>query len=423
VGQPGDFSTTYHDVASLRGSSTLVDWLITFQSPAEGAAAHALAEWKKTQQLYWLLAAITKATGNEPEAAGLVDAAGQVKPDSPAWESLTYHRLRLLIAMGKTQEARTLLNQILPQIRTGGRDSSVNAYLGLRMRAAENLSEFLMYAPRKMLAAESESQSSLGECLEVMKDPRRQYDCAKEVSPVEFSADAASFFNTQASLNTLVLATAPGALPEQLRRSVAMMGWVRSVLLKDDAATAKFFPLLPVKLQQQAGGGTGFHALVAITRYPGLRPYLDAGVQRSYSWDFVESYRYNWWGWDWGGYGYGDYKTPLARMPEPFLTPAQSGDGERETETLMKLGGAKAYLGGQVLAYANDHPSDPDVPESLYLVLRMIRYGADSSFSSNDAAGKEQANQEEAIRKAVSRLLRQRFAANPWTKKSAPFAE
>jgi hypothetical protein len=163
--------------------------------------------------------------------------------------------------------------------------------------------------------------------------------------------------------------------------------------------------------------------MVAIVRNPGLRPYLDAGVQRSYSYDFVESYRDNWWAQDWGGGGYGDYGTPLARTPELFLTPAQTSDGQRETDTLIKQGGAKANLGAQVLAYANNHPADPDVPESLYLVLRMIRYGTDSSSESNDSAGKEQENKEDAIRKDVSRLLRQRYAANPWTRKAAPIAE
>jgi len=75
-----------------------------------------------------------------------------------------------------------------------------------------------------------------------------------------------------------------------------------------------------------------------------------------------------------------------------------------------------------VLDYARSHSADPDVPESLYLVLRMMRYGSWSSRG-DDPAGKILASKEETISKGVSRLLRQRYVASPWTKKSAPFAE
>ncbi len=70
--------------------------------------------------------------------------------------------------------------------------------------------------------------------------------------------------------------------------------WLVAAIMKasssDPAASG-----LPQKLQYQAGPGVGFHALMAILRNPGLRPYLDGGVQRSTSYDFVESYSDNWW--------------------------------------------------------------------------------------------------------------------------------
>ena len=416
------FSATYNDLTTLRSSATLVDWLITFQSPAEEARAHALSEWKKTHELYWLVAAIAKATEKDAEAADLVTAAELVKPDSPAWESLTYHRVRLLIELGRAQEARAVLDQVMAPVRAGGRDSSVNAYLGLRMRASTSLNEFLVNAPRKVLQESSQSMSSLSECLYVMKNPKRQYDCKKEVSPVQFSRDAVSFFNAQAPLTTLVETATSDKLPDQLRRAVAMMAWVRSVLLKDDAAAAKLLPLLPEKLRQEAGSGTGFRPLVAIVRNPGLRPFLDTGVQRSYSYDFVESYRDNWWSQNWGTGDYGGYQTSMDSFPVSFLTPDQHSEGMREVDTLMKLGSAEVYLSRLVLDYAKEHPDDQDVPESLYLVLRMMRYGAGPSWR-GDPAAKDKANEEDVIGKAVSRLLRHRYAASPWTKKAAPFAE
>jgi len=254
-----------------------------------------------------------------------------------------------------------------------------------------------------------------------MKDPKRKYDCVKNVLPEQFSVDAAGFFNAQAPLSVWTEAASSTVLPEQLRRAIAVQGWVRSVLLKDDAGAAKLFPLLPPNLQQQAVSGTGFHALVTIVRNPGLRPYLDAGVQRSYSYDFVESYRDNWWCEAWQS-SWADSSAPSQREPEALLTTAQRAEGEKESNEIAQQPGAILFLGPQVLAYANDHPNDPDVPESLYLVLRMIRYGCDTSQYSEDAAAKEKEQERDEIKKTAARLLRQRYPASPWTKKAAPIA-
>jgi hypothetical protein len=415
------FNKTYNNLAELRSSALLVDWLITFQSPASEAKDHAIAEWKQTRQLYWLLAAITKATEKDAEAAALVTAAAQIKPDSPAWESISYHRLRLLLALGRAQEARTLLDQILPQIRAGGRDSSLSLFLGLRMRASTNLNEALAYAPRKVLVRASESNSALNECLDVMKNPQRKYDCKKEVNTLQFSDDAAAFFNTQAPLSILIEAAGSDALPMQLRQSVAMMAWVRSVLLHDDAAAAKLFPLLPQKLQQQAGSGTGFHALVTLLRNPGLRPYLDSGIQRNYSYDFVESYRDNWWYRDLAVNDYGYNPPSLEKYSVAFLTPALQADEKREIAALIKLGGAQTALGERAIAYANDHPADPDVPESLYLVLRMIRYSREEYRFLDPSAEQQPVSKAQSIQQAAARILRQRYPASSWTKKAAPY--
>jgi len=419
--QKPDFDKAYAGFAKLRASAPLVDWLITFQSPATQAKDHALAEWKSTHQVAWLLAAVAKASEKDAEAADLMAAAEEAKPDSPAWESLTYHRARLLIALGRAKDARTLVDQTLPQLRASGRDSSVNAWLGLRMRASENLNEFLTYAPRKVLAASSQSQSAVNECMDVMKNPKRSYDCAKTVAPVQFSADAAAFFNGQAPLGTLIDAANSGALPQQLRTSVAVMGWVRAVLLKDDASAAKLYPLLPEKLQQQAGSGTGFHAVMAILRNPGLRPYLDPGVQRSYSYDFVESYADNWWCQDWKTSFDPASGGPTQTDAVALLTSAQKAEGSSQVTRLIGQKGAGSYLGNLVLDYASAHPDDQDVPEALYLVLRMIRYGCER-YPPQDETKPTAVRNVDEIRKAASRLLRQRYTTNPWTKKAAPYA-
>jgi hypothetical protein len=319
--------------------------------------------------------------------------------------------------MDKAPEARTLLTQAMPQVQANGSESSLNAYTGLHMLAAPDLTEFLHYAPRKILTRSSQAQFALDECIEVMKDPKRKYDCSKHDGSLQFSEDAVRVFNQQLPMSVLIEAATSAELPEQLRRSIVLMAWVRSVLMKGDASASKLFPLLPTKLQDQSKGGTGFRSIVTIVRNPGLSPYLDAGVQRSYSYDFVESYRDNWcW--------YDERTSPgqVLQGPAAFLSPAHRSEGDQLESEIARKSDAEIYLGGEVLAYAKDHRDDPEVPEALFLVLRMIRYSCGPRYSTNTIAFKAEQEKVEGIQEDVSRLLRQRYAASPWTEKAAPFA-
>jgi len=415
--QPG-FEKAYDQVANLRSISHLIDWLITFQSPSDSAKKHALAEWKRTPTLPWLAASLAKASASDPEADALVEAAGRVSSTSPAYPTISYHRIRLLLESGRAPQARAEVTAVSSAIQTLGSDSAQNLFTGLRMRTAATLEGALPDIPRKILDRVSTEQASIRECLYVMKDPKRKYDCQDPKSPVEFSADSAVLFNNQMPLTTLAQAARSDALPAPLRQSVAIMTWVRAVLLKSDPVAAQMFSLLPPKLQQEAGAGTGFRPLMAVLRNAGLRPYLDPGVQRSYSYDFVESYADNWW--------CGAWTNPIAEQHAAaipasiaFLPAGSRATAEEEVHELRDLGSADEYLGSQVVAYANSHPHDPDVPEALYLTLRMIRYGCYHGYGSG--ATDSNSTTPDKIAQQVVGLMRRRYIANPWTKKAAPF--
>ena len=288
------------------------------------------------------------------------------------------------------------------------------------MRAAASLNDALADAPRKILERTSEEQSSLDECLDVMKNPKRKYDCKKDDSPVAFSRDAATVLNGETPIATLALAAQSDALSPQLRQSVAMMTWVRAVLLQNESLAARMFPLLPGKLQQQAGAGVGFRPPMAILRNPGLRPYLDNGVQRSDSYDFVESYGDNWWCANWNTI-YGEDSEPIRAESVAFLSPRERENGEQEAKSLLALGGADEYLGSQVIAYAKANPSDPDLPEALYLTLRMTRYGCSHAALEWQDPNKPQVDPAAAIAYEIGAIMRRRYPTSPWTKKAAPY--
>jgi hypothetical protein len=417
--KPG-FEQAMKDLSDVRSISPLIDWLITFQSPADGARRHAIAEWKRTSNSAWLTVAIMKASPSDPETSALLDGSAHIPSTSPAWPTIAFYRIRLLNESGKAAEARTELASAFPSIQAIGSDSDLNLFTGLRMRTASTLDEALADAPRRVLDRTSIEQASLDECLDVMRDPKRKYDCRHDSGSVEFSADAADLLNRETPLATFAQAAQSTALPPRLRQAVAVTAWVRAVLLKNEAIATRMLPLLPEKIQQQAGSGIGWHPVITLLRNPGLRPYLDAGVQRSYSYDFVESYADNWWCAEWST-PYSDSSEPVHFVSAAFLTPAERSTAENEFSSLTGIGSADVALGSQAVDYVKAHPQDPDAPEALYLVLRMIRYGCNHAFGYNQDPSNPHAGDISRIAYEVGDLMRHRYATNPWTKKAAPY--
>src|SRR5258707_3467063 len=64
-------------------SDDLSDWIATLQDSSGDATAHSLERWQKTQALPWLVAALTKATGQQAGLDWLLSAANRVDHRSP----------------------------------------------------------------------------------------------------------------------------------------------------------------------------------------------------------------------------------------------------------------------------------------------------------------------------------------------------
>ncbi len=135
-----------------------------------------------------------------------------------------------------------------------------------------------------------------------------------------------------------------------------------------------------------------------------------------------EGYGDDWWCSDWRT-GFASIRAQGAAEQVAFLSPEVPKTGKQESDALVKQRNAEEYLGSQLLDCANPHPADPDVPESLYLTLRMIRYGCNQGRWGDAADFESEQQQVETIRKNAARLLRQKYAGSPWTMKAAPFVE
>ena len=225
---------------TIRSQADVVDWVLTLQSLAPSVPDHALQQWRQKHSMPWLVAALMRFPDETAAPDDLLRAAAAVPADSPAWQTVTYHHARLLLGTRRVADARAVLGDFdtrlkaLPELQR--EPSTVNAVRGLGMLAAATLPEFLSQVSRTMLVTSSEEASSVSECQEVMKNPKRHYGCVDPIAPDQLDTDAAAVMNTQAPLSVWLSAAGSAALPQQLRTAIALEGWTRAVLLKNAPA-------------------------------------------------------------------------------------------------------------------------------------------------------------------------------------------
>jgi hypothetical protein len=407
-----DFSRDLNDLRFLAdhnvtGDTDLLRWV------GLGGNTDPLQQWKSTHSAPWLLSAIAAAKPNTPESPSLTAAVASLPVDSPAYPTANYHRTNLLLQSGQAEQARQLATTLLAALNGDGMAGSRNAVLALRMLTAPSFNTFLEDAPRHTVGSDVPSQAAINL---LCGDRPETTGCLKQIPTTQFDQDAAASFNLEIPLSLWVEAAASTSpLPPHLRQSVAWAAWVRALGLNDDATAKLLAPLLPPSVLASAGYSTGFPATLAMLRNPGLRPYLDQGVQRSASYRQLDEFRDNWWCQKWGdGPNLASgHPLPIAgpKLTPAFLTPAQQDAAKTQAATLNQLPNGVSWLGRRAIDYVKAHPEDPDAAESLALTVRATRYGC------------YQPPEKDAPQKAVSKeafeILHKQYPKSPWTAKTA----
>jgi hypothetical protein len=404
---------------AIENPPPLLAWIAAFRG--SGSAESAFATWQQSHALPWLVMAIIKADASDAIAPQLLAEAEKIKPGSPAYDTVFYHRVRLLIGLKRADEARSLLDRALPAMRGLPANSNENALLAERMAVARDFKEFLLYAPRKVVVSTEISDANIQAiCVDAPPQDRRPDYCPKKGDPPrldhshEFDEDAVYLLNRQTPLNLLIEAAASPSLPANLRQDMVLAAWTRSVLLEDEASAARLAPLLPKFIRDTAGTGVGFSATLAILRNPGLRPYLQAGASRLASFNVLDDFRDNWWGTSSDRQQAID-ATRSEELPHPaFLSKEQQATGDAQYQRLRQLPYAAALLGRRVIDYAEGHPADPNVPEALALTVRATHY----AYSDWGGSWQGAAAENTAVSKAAFQLLHKRYPKSPWATKT-----
>lgn len=398
---------------SVRAESDLIDWVMTFQA---GEFDHALERWQSSHSTPWLVAAIAHVPPDHPFAAELRTAASLYAPNSPAWPTLTYHRVQHLVALGQQNAARDELDSALSLPVVRAQESVRNLFLEQRFALARDLDEAIRFAPRHPVA----EGMGLGEAL-AGSPP----DDAPELL---FARDSVRILNQGLPLDMLARASRHEGLPSHLRAQLTLVTWVRAVLLERwDAALRLIealrahFPSLAQDLDQWMGADTDderrFASTYLLLRHPRMKPHLVSGLAMKTNLEGIDNLRDNWWcglssGADLDAEGFWRLNAASARAGSPpaitppdFLTESERGRLSTEWAALQQLETAPNYLAAIATDYARDHLNDPRSPEALFLAVRATRYGCTDGGTG-------------ARSRTAFRLLHRSWPDSEWTRRT-----
>ena len=416
----------------------LTNWLFAFQIQGNEAYLYAMAQWRQTNSVLWLMTAISKAEKSSAELDKLLEATDKIDRDSAVYPTIAYHKARILMELGKTADAKKLLDDIL----NSGADlpiSTRNMFLGQRIKLADTLEDFLKFAQLKPFAFDFDGQSgTIDEFIAQEKawyspesypdQTREQYE--KEVEErfaaqkvwenrTMFDTPTIELMNQHFPLPVLLQAEKSPALPEYLRERFAAAIWTRAVLLDDFANADKIAPEL-----------VGFHpefkdfmdkvflaktplgrkraALFFILKNPVLSPYLEDGLGKSEN-EFGSFDSNDWWcapyDMEYDDATNTEVKAKLPPRPL-FLTAAQTNDAQAERAKLKVIGDAPKFMGEKVLEWAKLAPTDKRIPESLFIVWEAngwTKYGCGNN---------------EELRAKIGNWLKKKYPESEWTQKA-----
>ncbi|MFN2577279.1 MAG: hypothetical protein ABR607_06260 [Pyrinomonadaceae bacterium] len=368
-------------------SDDLSDWIIAIQRDNSGVAAHAMQRWEQTRSVPWLVAALLNADAKDPKLNEILTAAAAVNASSPAFATLTFHRVRLLKETNRIQEAREVLDRTLGGDRQQLAASALNLLLSERMTMAQNLEEFLQSAQRRAAGFSDDNDGR-----EIPMDAK-EAEQAMGAARLLFDLDAANVFNKAMPVAVMKEAARDRHLAPNLRQDTAQASFARAALL-DERETAvqsatllqDFYPQMKEFLTAYERATTAdarrFAAAFLSLKFPGVRPFVSAGIGRTSAMDAVDSYRDNYWCAEPPTSQAGppaeedpdeQNRTHPVVVPE-FLKGSQS-IAARQFAALQALGTGPNYLCRIAIEWTEKNPTDPRSPEALHLAVRSTRYG------------------------------------------------
>jgi TolA-binding protein len=385
-------SDRWAKVLARPGMPDPFDWVHALKSHRPDVA---IQEWRKSHSQVWLAAAlmlsdVKQNDAKQTDAPELIDAALKVPATSPAYDTVTYNAIRLMIGGGRIAEARRRLNLLLSGKRRD-LDSVDNAFRAERMSLATSFDDFLRWAARRPIGIGEDDFF---------------YTDKVDDSPV-LDLDSVAVFNYFTPLGRLAEAAESARLPYWPRTQIAISAWTRALVLGDDATGDRIAPALEemrpgwkpdLEAFRNATGdakrfagalAVGRHSSMTVELFSDFPPQTSGGPWDS-SWWCAESFP----------------KPTNHAPPDAVLAGPERTAAEDEVRLLHDSGPAQNSMAPIIMSWAQAHPDDQRVPEALHRLVRMTRYGCRVGTDNGP------------ISKAAFDLLHSRYPESTWAKQT-----
>ncbi len=316
-----------------------------------------------------------------------MSAAAAISPQSPAYATVAFLRLRMMLARGEHEPARALLASLPVKAQAGFPEESINLLKAARLQLAANLDELLTNSVRTIIDPSAPAA-----------DKRLLED------------DAAELLTYRLPLSRLVEASRSKLLPERLRYRVAAATLSRALVLRRDSAAREAAVALgslappfraDVNRYVAAANDEERHrlGLLLILRHVGMHAYVpgrrDFGTEPTHQW-MSEDLFGSWWCTTQDGRltpKLNDDTSGIEAMflgaeaddYPAFLTADERAAAREEIAALVELGQPQGYLAEEAIKWAQAAPQDLRAAEALASVVRRGRWSCSIPASSRRA--------------------------------------
>lgn len=434
----------------LMSAHDLADWVLTVQNnsfldydnygtPEEKAkskaqraakAAHALAMWRKNNTELWLVAALMT-NGLRNNQQDLYEAAANVASNSPAYATCRFYLTDALLARTDKHAVKKALATIWSSKNL---PPSTRNLFSMQMAAA-------CYTPGDYLKYSVLNPPEVLESTTALVSPKFSQLASAENFQTEtptFDLNVAQDLSRNAPLSTWMSFAQSQNLPAKFKPAFLRAAWTRAQVLQqaDDAAdiaddVAAANPKLSAALTKiknsPAGAAKQFAIAAAILKNYGMSPYLQGGAERhGLPINEFDYYNNNYWvpfgakkddGSNDDYYSYNstvgfcgsDSIKDMINTYSKLGVSSRLSDAEKRAanaeKALMLKNHPSRFLGQAVFDWQKTHPSDPDIPELLYRIVKLPKWTDVTPVGSE-------------FSKKAYLILHQKYPANAWTKKA-----
>ena len=398
------------------------------------AAAHSMDKWKQTHKLQWLIAALSTNRLSRTKTPELFNATEKIAPGSPAYLTASAYLIGASLAAGDKQAAHQRIMECLSIKELP--PSARNIFLSQRIAASGSLAEYLKSVTQKPAVVTIDTDMA-------------------DLSPKWADLEAGNRYNAEECTVTDLQAKQIDAdlpyaewikwakdksVPSPLHKRLVQSTWMRSLLLGQDSGLegelaasypniARYMPAY----KAASGAEKRFKLSKLILHNVGMTPYLGGAIERHHqAIDVFDYYNANFWlpydeSIEWKLHAdkvNGEYTWPdilatfrvAQMMKEAAVKPGKearlnkllSNDQLRqakiERQAIFKNHPSK-FLGDPVIEWSKSHPSDPDVPELLYKIVRLPKWTGVTPVGSSYS------------RKAYD-ILHKNYPKSKWTKQA-----